>query len=264
MQSQHDLMTSFDPAVWVAFESAEIGASATIKAASIQAEAAIRAAEIAADVAWKVSYIQLGIALLTAVTALIVGCLAYKGVMKAALTQVQLDKDKHNDRVAAYRFRQGVVSWDIAFKSSLALYKADEMLELYRNCKGSWLMEISFFIEPCEWSTDRWEDHALLGEKFVQLLHNARLALEEFSQFHREVKSDNLKCDSYTSTPTIKSSGEICNKNDGGIEIEIENENVVEQNASLIKKLHDHTMNLSFYIDPKKTAKSIIPTEVIG
>jgi hypothetical protein len=49
VQSQNDFISSFDPAVWIAFESAEIGASATIKAANIQGNRSLPAAEDATD-----------------------------------------------------------------------------------------------------------------------------------------------------------------------------------------------------------------------
>lgn len=259
VQPLAELTTKFDPLVWAAIESAEIQAAATAQAANIQAEASIRAAEIAADVTWKLGYVQLSVAIMAAAAALIAGYWAYKGATKAALTQIHLDHEKHKFRIASYRVLQDIICANISLKAGSCLQNGEALLKEYNSSRRSEPMDLPLLNMPDEWLTSHWEEHALLGEQFVQLLHDARVALSRVIAFQQEVRVNRLKCDEYTNEPTMKNSRIIKVSEDGRTAFsEADDEMVVEQNITELRTLLEHSYKLWTYLNPERKLKTEI------
>jgi hypothetical protein len=151
---------------------------ATYEAAHIQAEAAVRAAEIGAKAAWDAAVLQISAAIIAAVAALIAGRWAYQAALRAAKNQTQLENDKHNAKVAAYSIRQNALINNIITEIDKEIFSVGVIIEYIVNedyfslkeNKEIYLKVMSIYVMPDDWKDEQWENHALLGNTFVESL----------------------------------------------------------------------------------------------
>jgi hypothetical protein len=163
---------------------------ATYEAAHIQAEAAVRAAEIGAKAAWDAAVLQISAAIIAAVAALIAGRWAYQAALRAAKNQTQLENDKHNAKVAAYSIRQNALINNIISEIDKEISSVGIIIEYIVNKdyfslkadKQIYLKVMSIYVIPDDWKDEQWENHALLGNAFVESLLDV---IERYSMLNR-------------------------------------------------------------------------------
>jgi hypothetical protein len=158
--------------------------SAEIEAAHIAAQATIRAA-----------LYQGGLTIVAGLVAIVGGWLAYRGAVKGAERQVQLDEQRDAARIAAYRFRIEAVARELDARALLQFSAAVAHLKRFREHGGSWSIPLLPLPPFPELSDRHWEDHALLGRRALPALRQVQTSLNEYELFRSEVFGRDLKCD---------------------------------------------------------------------
>jgi hypothetical protein len=185
--------THMDPAVRATYEAASEQAEATRYAADIAADATWDATQYAADIAAKTAwetalYVGAPVALLTALAALVAGGLAYKGAIKAAQHQAELERSKDEARVGAYAISQiTLINFIINRIPEWKTYSEEAInIALRENVTGSHFGVVQILIRemntPQEWQVSKWEEHALLRSNYVRLLTSARSKMDDIFQ----------------------------------------------------------------------------------
>ena len=162
----------------------------------------IEAAQIAADAAIHAAWVQGLLTLAAGGAAVIGGFLAYRGAVKAAARQVQLEEKRHEARVVAYRFRIEMILADVTTVSGVRLGEATSALRRYRMDPA---FSVKMSVYPISVADDllenHWEDHALLGQEVVRTIHELRTLLIQYQSFCNEVSQGDLQGNDFTRWP---------------------------------------------------------------
>ena len=167
--------------------------SETMQAAQIAAQATIRAGAIQ------------GVSVLVAgLSAILAGWVAYCGAIKAAARQAQLEENKHQNRVAAYRNRLSGIVEHLDRCSYVADASAKMSLQQFRQHGG--VVDPGSLALPLvpDLSPDRWENHALLGRQVCDAIPPVFEAMERYRLLHEEIAAGNLSAGNVPRFKSVK------------------------------------------------------------
>jgi hypothetical protein len=195
----------------------------------------IEVARIAADAAIRAARIQGEWTFAAGIVAFVGGLAALSGAYVAAARQVKLEERRYEARVAAYRFRIEVILGDLNGASAIHWGDASIALKTFRKDES---VPVEMFLYPIPLADDlledRWEDHALLGQEVVRVIHDIRMKLRQYADFCDEVSAKKLR-----STDVALWNGRakdnVVTNPDGSVDIQMHN--VVETNELLTREI---------------------------
>ena len=134
----------------------------------------------------------------------VAGVFAYRGALKAAGRQVQLEEKKHEARIAAYRFRIDALTADLERLTAVCLFAATKTLSHFRKDGGSYPIAVPPLYPVPDLSEEHWESHALLGQLAVRAIYNVNSRLRRYISFQQEVVQEGLKSNQWSKTQPPK------------------------------------------------------------